>query len=370
MPRDTLGRATRRVFAVLAFLDEDFPPVATEPEEGGPLPPERQRQFMVRRLVAVGVGVLIVILIVLGIRGCLNARKERAFENYVSDLNTLASGSDQLSQSFFQRLEDPKNLTVLQFETEVKADRGTAEGLVQQAEALDPPDELNGAQERIELAFELRRDGLAAIADSIGAALGEEERTEALDTIALQMQDFLAGDVLYRGAKAEIDQVLAEEEIDDKAPESQFLPGAPDDAAEWLDPTTVSEDLAQITGVAAATAGVHGLGLLDTTVGGVPLSTSAPTTVSGGELEVSVQNQGDSEESEIPVQVSVTGGDEPIDTEEVISSIAPGATRTVTIPLEPAPATGTPVTIEVFVEPVLGEQVADNNEATYEVTFE
>jgi hypothetical protein len=42
----------------------------------------------------------------------------------------------------------------------------------------------------------------------------------------------------------------------------------------------------------------------------------------------------------------------------------------VTVPLDPAPSKGDEVTIEVFVEPVLGEQVADNNEATYEVTFE
>ena len=66
---------------------------------------------MVRRAVGVGVIVLLLILIVLGIRGCLNARKERSFENYARDLNAIAAQSKQLSDDFFARLSDPGNLT-------------------------------------------------------------------------------------------------------------------------------------------------------------------------------------------------------------------------------------------------------------------
>ena len=51
-----------------------------------------------------------------------------------------------------------------------------------------------------------------------------------------------------------------------------------------------------------------------------------------------------------------------------ISSIAPGETQTVTIPLTPAP-TGQ-VTLDVEVEAVPGEQVTDNNKASYTVTFQ
>ena len=60
-----------------------------------------------RRVIALGVGVLILILLLLGVRGCLNARKERGFENYVSDLDGIVDQSNQLSQEFFGRLEDP-----------------------------------------------------------------------------------------------------------------------------------------------------------------------------------------------------------------------------------------------------------------------
>jgi CARDB len=355
----------------LAFLDEDdpFSPVGTEPDDLRPGPPNRQRQYLVRRLAAVAVGILILILLVLGIRGCLNARKERAFENYVRDLGVLTADSQQLSQGFFGRLEDPGNLTELNFEAEVKADRGAAEGLLTRARGLDAPGELSAAQADLVLAFELRRDGLAAISEEVGTALGDEGREEAIAAIAEDMQFFVAGDVLYRRAEAQINQVLAEEGIDGTAPESEFLPGI-----DWLDDTTIAESLNQISGE-EVTGGVHGLGLLAVVAqpGAVELSEGTPAAVSGEgtpELEVQVQNQGDSEETEIPVTVEVAGGEETIEAEGTIDRIAPQETTTVTIPLEPEPPQGEQVSVDVSVTPVPGEEVADNNEATYEVTFE
>ncbi len=360
----------------MAFLDEDdsFPPVATEPEEPPRLPPERQRIFMLRRLAAVGVGILILILLVLGVRGCLNARKERAFENYARDLSTLTQQSQQTSDTFFGRFNDPKNLSELQFETEIRADRSAAEGLVSRAESLDPPGELDGAQEDVVAAFELRRDGLAAIADSVGPALGEEGRTEALASITDHMGDFLASDVLYRRARDQINLVLREEGIGEDVPESDFFPREPDGSpeVEWLDEIAVSEKLSGITGTEGQVTGLHGLGISAVLIGDTALTADTTNTVTLNgtpEVEVQVDNQGDSEESDIPVQVSLTG-DETLEAEETLSKIGPGETQSVTVPLDPAPSKGSSGTLEVFVEPVLGEQVADNNEWTAEVSFE
>jgi hypothetical protein len=359
----------------LAFEDDSFPPVATEPDQPSRMPPDRQRVFMLRRLGAVAVGILILILLVLGVRGCLNARKERAFENYVSDLTTLSDQSNQLSDGFFARFDDPKNLTELQFETEIRADRTTAEGLLSRAESLDPPGELNGAQEQIELAFELRRDALGSIADNVGAAFGNEDPLGALAEITDHMSDFLASDVLYRRAREDIDVVLSEEGIEEQVPESDFFPRESDGAPtlEWLDEATISEKLAGVTGTEAAGSGVHGLGITSVLVNGVDVSPDTDNTVSSkgsSEVEVAVTNQGDTEESDVTVEVTASGDGEPIDTEETIPKIAPAESRTVSVPLDPAPPTGTPVTIDVFVPLVLGEQVSDDNEFSYDVTFE
>jgi subtilase family serine protease len=63
--------------------------------------------------------------------------------------------------------------------------------------------------------------------------------------------------------------------------------------------------------------------------------------------------------------VTVNGGST---VEGSISSIEAGETETVTIPLTPAPSGQ--VTLEVDVQPVPGEQVADNNRASYTVNLQ
>lgn len=360
----------------MAFLDEEdsLPPVATDPDDHSRMPPERQRVFMVRRLGAVAVGILILILLVLGVRGCLNARKERAFENYARDLTTVVQEEQQISEDFFGRFSDPGNLEELEFETAIRADRGHAEQLVSRVEGLDPPGELDGAQSDVEAAFQLRADGLAAVADSIGAALGDEDPGQARNQIARHMEDFLASDVLYRDGRDEINEVLADEGIDEKVPRSEFFPrtdGEPD--VEWLDPLTITESLAGITGESEQSdGGLHGLGVSAVLIGDTALAVGSTNTVAGGasEVEVQIDNQGDSNESDIPVQVSISGAEESIEGEATLERIAAGETQSVTVELDPAPSKGTSGTIEVFVEPVAEEQVVDNNEFTAEVSFE
>jgi CARDB len=355
----------------LAFLDEEE---ALAPGGGGQPPFRRggdhQRQIMLRRAVGVGVFVVILILIVLGVRGCLNARKERGFENYVSDLNAIAAQSKQLSTDFFNRLNDPGNLSPLSFEAEVKADRGTAESLASRVDSLSTPDELKGAQNELSLAFQLRRDALTGIADNISTALGKQGRVGAVNAIASYMQYFLASDVLYKRAQAQIDSVLQDQGINEKAPDSTFL----SDPQRWLDPLQVSSALALVSGGKQATSGTHGLALYQTTVkpGDVSLDPNSPATISGGgpfEVDVQVQNQGDSEETDVGVSFQLTGGTQTISGDATIPRIAAGGIQTASIPIQPDPDTGQQLTLEVTVQPVPGEQIADNNRSTYQVTF-
>lgn len=322
---------------------------------------------MLRRLMAVGVGVLIVILVVLGVRGCLDARKERAFENYVADLSALTSESNSVSERFFGRLEDPGRLSPLEFETEVKADRSSAEGLLDRSMSLDGPDELDDAEELVTLTFQLRRDALAVISDQIATAFAREGSKEATKAIAAQMRTLLASDVLYGRAQTLIDEALRKQEIAANAPASQFLPDSPN----WLDADVVGDALAQVSGAETAAPGVHGLGLIQTVIlpTGVVLEEGVPAVAAadGAELEIQVQNQGESEETDVVVGYDIEGSG---GGEETVNRIAPQETATVNVPVQPAPGSGEAATITVRVEPVPGEKVEDNNEATYEVTFE
>ena len=86
-------------------------------------------------------------------------------------------------------------------------------------EGLDSPDDLKRRQEELVQAFELRRDGLAGIAEDIPTALGDESRIEAIDPIAQNMRLFLASDVLFNRARDQIIVTLADEQIKSRDPE-------------------------------------------------------------------------------------------------------------------------------------------------------
>ena len=88
---------------------------------------------MRRRLFALVIGAVVLVLLLFAIRGCLDARKERSFENYLRDLEALVSSSNQLSAEFFARLEDPGETTEQEFTAQLGSSRGTGEDLLQRA---------------------------------------------------------------------------------------------------------------------------------------------------------------------------------------------------------------------------------------------
>lgn len=331
-----------------------------------PRRPERQ-QILIRRGLALGAGLLVLILIVLGVRGCLDARKHRALSDYARNVSQIVEETQQTSKSFFGKLSDPGGLSVTEFVGQVEGDRSAMDNYVSRIDGLDTPGDMGSAQSALKLVYELRGAAMAEIADKMSTALGDAGSKQATEAIAKQMQVLLASDVLYREvAKPEIDGVLADNGIEgDDVPKSEFLP----EETKWLDESAVSAALGSVSGsTAGATPGVHGLGLISTGINGTELSAEGATAVAAEEtpeVEVEVQNQGESTENGITVSVTVNGGS-PVQGE--ISSIEAGASETVTIPLTPAPKGE--VTLEVEAEPVAGEQVTENNEATYTVSFE
>jgi hypothetical protein len=357
----------------LAFLEEED----LAPPSGGSQPPsrrgpDRQRQILVRRAIGIGVIVVVLILIILGIKGCLDARKTRGFENYVSDLRAITAQTDQLSGDFFGKLSDPGNASPLEFEAEIATDRGTMQNLSGRVDALDTPGELSDAQNELKLSYDLRAQALTGISNEVSTALGNPgpERTKAITQITDYMQYFLASDVLYKQAQDQIDAELTDQGIDEKAPASVFMT----DPSRWLDPLQVASALSVVS-TKNASAGSHGVAIVQTSVkpGNTILSTDTPTTIPGGngapEVDVEVSNQGSATEKGVGVSYSLTGGPQTIEGTTTISTIAPGGIQTAALPIHPVPDKGVELTLEVTVLPVAGETITTNNRATYQLTF-
>jgi hypothetical protein len=335
-------------------------------------PPATRQQARVRQVAFLLGAIVLLILIVIAFKGCLGARKDRAFENYVSDLRSITNDTEPLSSGFFDLLGGNKSDQAAQdigLQNQVNGDAGAAQGLLDRARNLDAPDELGAAQQQIVLSYELRHDALVGIAsqlDDTGGSNGDK----AAEAIYKQMKVLSASDILFARANDQIEQGLADQGVTvaDGVPESQFLPDKPN----YLIPDELNAALGSANvGGSVSDASckddgqTHGLGLVSTTLmpSGTALVDGGTVTAPSGDdsLQVTVQNQGEADESNISVKVSgdVSGSD-------TISSLAAGEQGTVDIPLKGASGTAQ---IDVDVATVPCEQVADNNKASYTVTF-
>lgn len=329
---------------------------------------------MARRTVA-AVGALIVfILLVLLVRGCLDARKEQSMEDYANNSAELLRASKLEGDQLFEVLQGPGGTDeAVNIRNALNGYRVEAANLVDRARDLDVPDEVSDAQRYLVDVLELRRDGLALVSDAVRVALGDEDRREGAQRITQGMQIFLASDTLERVRfQRELDEALEAEELTQpRLPEDGFVPDV-----EWLDQTFVADQVNGLRSGAGgdepATPGLHGNGLAAVSLGGTTLTPGGSASVQlTGDLafEIQVQNQGENTETDVNVVVTIGEGGDAIELAEPIDTIAVGEIQTVTIPLSEEPPTGQNVPITVEVEPVPGEEMTDNNIQEFTVIF-
>jgi hypothetical protein len=356
----------------LAFLDEeqdDDLVVADEPERprrrvGGPQ--RRRQQYLVRRLIGVGVGVAFLILIVIGIRGCLDARSDRALRNYTSSVATIMQQSEQSGKDFFDLLNSPSATGPIDVRNQIFAQRDAATTLLDRADHLSTPGQMHDAQSAVVQSLTLRENALNAIASNVTQAAARTQTTDAITSISNAMGSLYASDILWTQlGSPEITKVLRDANVEAQTlPPGKFMPA---NATDFLNQATLVTKLNAITGQTATTGGTHGLQLDSTTIGDTQLSPDSTTTVPSDaqEIDIGVTNSGDSDETGITVTVTLGG----TSLNGTLQSLSAGAAGTVKIPLTSKPTPGADTTVQVVVAPVPSEQVTTNNTATYTVVF-
>ena len=188
---------------------------------------------MVRRALALGAGLIVLILIVLGVKGCLDARAHRALSDYARNVSQILQETEQTSKQFFGRLENPGTLSVSEFNNQVSAWSTTIDNDAARINALDTPGDMGSAQKALELVYELRSSAMDKIAKKMSTALGEAGAAKAQSVITRQMQTLFSSDTLYEQvARPEINGVLAANGVDGSdVPKSTFVP----DGIKWLE---------------------------------------------------------------------------------------------------------------------------------------
>jgi hypothetical protein len=349
-------------------------PSPRRPERAAGALPLDQHTLMVRRRIAAGVGVVLLIIIILVINGCLKGQKTDALKSYNHEVSLLAQEFDEhVSRPLFSALTGAGGKSALNVEVQVDQLRVQAQDLATRVKNLSAPGGLADAQRDLLLAFDLRTEAVKKLAELTPTALGGQGK-QAITQIAGDMEIFLASDVLYSQRVAPlIQQELKEGGVEGltTAP-SRSLPNIG-----WLEPTTAES---RITGKAAdvgketeaATSGTHGSSLTGVSVGANTLA-SEPTLnhVSGGSnptFTVNVENGGESSETNVKVNVTVTAGGKQFKASHAIEKIEPEKTVSVDIPVNGVPL-GEAAKVETEVEKVPGETNTENNKGTFLAVF-
>jgi hypothetical protein len=358
---------------LLSFLDEPDEPARSRRRP--PRGPSTDRQtLMLRRTIALVGGVIVLILFVLLVRGCLNARKENAIKDYSTDSAELLRESKEDGDQLFNLLEGKGGTDqATAIINQLNGYRTSSSNRVDRAEALDVPGDLSGAQEELLEVLELRRDGFADITDALQVALGDQDRRQGSDDVAKQMQVFLASDIVdTQRFRPKLFAVLRDQSLSaPDLPKKGFVPDI-----QWLQPDFVADQVNALRtgtgGGGAAAPGLHGNGIAGVSLGGTALAPGGSASVQlTGDLsfQIQVQNQGENTETDVVVRVTVGDGGDADTQEETIPTIAAGELKTVTIPISKQPPTGQNVPIKVEVKPVPGEQKTDNNTQESSVIF-
>ncbi len=372
----------------MSFFD-DGEETASRPQARAPRQPRRpeprraqhggdphgldQHTLMVRRRVAAGVGVVLLIVIVLVINGFLKGQQKQSLETYNHDVSRIAQESEQqVSKPFFSELLDANSKSALDVENQLDQLHIQAQSQAAAAKGLSVPGSMSGAQRDLLLALDFRAEGVAKVASLVRTALGGKAK-QASTQIAGEMEVFLASDVIYSQRAAPlIQQTLAGNGIQGQSTAaSRFLPNLG-----WLEPTTV---YARLTGQPEGTAqsggiapGTHGSALLGASVGANALQPE-PTLnhISGGgspTITAIVENAGSNPETDVKVNVTITAGGKQYKASHTIDSAQPGSKTNAEIAVSGVP-TEVASKIEVDVEPVPGETNTENNKASFIAIF-
>lgn len=371
----------------MSFFDDDDPPTQARP---GPRPRARPRQpagahsvapptpeARRNRLIALGAGGLVfLVLFALLISSCRNSAKERALKEYNREVTVLAQKSRDNSQQLFDALNSRGGDT----ETAVSQIRLEAEDTANRAEGLDTPGDMKPAQRSLLMVLNFRASAIGKIAEQIRPAQGNSaSAAEAVQKIAGQMRVFLASDVLYSQRVAPlIDEAFKKNGIGtgQTIVSSQFLP-----SDGWLNTRQVADRINPnaLSGSRGGTIapGTHGHGLIGTKIAGQTLQpkTTGQTnriTVAAGvkpTVDVTIQNQGENDESDVVVTVKVTQQGKVTTLRKTIPLSKKGEESVASVAFKDEPGKGA-AEIDVSIGKVGGEQKTENNKATYSVLFQ
>jgi hypothetical protein len=338
---------------------------------GSRRPPGDQQAIQVRRAVALGALLIVVLLIALGIHSCDVSSTNSALQNYTTQVSSLNARSTQTGARLFtdlSRAGAAGSPTAVQ--NQINEELHNAQSQLSEAHNMSVPDQVRTGNQKFVLALQMRADGIANIANNIQPALGTSATGDDVNRIAAQTARFYASDVLYKqyAAPAIAGAVNAAGVRFSPLNAGQFVPNV-----QWLLPSYIASHL-HGGGTSSSTTrpapGVHGHKLNSVSVGGTTLTPGGTATVPASPaptFTLNFTNTGTDPETNIVCRVTVSGTS--VAGQAIVPHDTPGGTSTCDVKLSTTPPTGSQ-TVVAQIERVPGEKSVTRNSQTFTITFQ
>lgn len=348
----------------------------SRPPRGGSRRPPDEQAIRVRRGVATGALLIILILVILGVHSCQVSQANSALRDYSDNVASVMRSSINGGQQFFSVLaQSGGSSNAPSLQTQLNESRLTAEHQLSRAQSFGVPGQVKSAQQEVLLALQMRQDGIANVGQDIQPALQASTSAGAVNSIAAEMARFYASDVVYKDyALPQIVSALHSAGIavggstGEPLETGQFLP-----SLQWLSPTFVGSQLhVTVKGsTASCTSGsLHGHSLNSVSVDGTTLQPGSTNTVPASPppaFMFSITNGGTSNESNVTLKATLSGSS--ISGQTVLPQTTAGQTTTGQVTLNASPPPGN-YTLTAQVAPVPCEKNTSNNTLTFPVTVQ
>ena len=358
------------------FEEPDTRETEERPRRRGSRPPVRPPTGLTPLLRLIGLisfAILIVLLLVVWVNGCREDQRKDAYRDYVQQVREYATQSQRLGRRF-NNLLTTRGTQEADVERELAGLATQHDQIANNARELEPPGRLRDQHAHMLDTFDLRTNGLRGMTEAFRSTAGSRNASVAGAQLALQMQRFVASDVIWEDlfkepTRAELDNL---DITGVNVPSSVFLRNA--DIATTASMRSVWQ---RIHG--AATGGTNctprGTGIVSTKV--LPnqeLSTEETNTIQLSTdltFAVTVQNSGCAQEVGIKVRLTIQQSPRPITAQRTIDLLDQGDEATVEFDQLQSrlPQLDQRTSLTVEVEPVPDESNTDNNEESYPVQF-
>jgi hypothetical protein len=327
------------------------------------------------RLILLLAGIIIVVVIIVVVATSAMGGDEAAdYETYMTQVADILEQSDAMGAELSELLTNPGDTTRAEIQTRLDQYLATSERLALEAKALQAPKAFvdQNIHQFFVMVMAFRHTGLTDLKPSLMTALEVQDTEVSSEQISRALYYLTNSDFLYREVFIpRATDLLKEKEIAGvTVPETEFLPD-PDIASKSRVQAIL--DTLKSTGNLQA---VHGVAVVKV------VAMPDEKEIKGGDtynlqssdelaFQVTVENQGNMAEKNVPVVVSLLSPDstEPQEVTVEIPELKPKEDLTVTVEGLNPTAYGEKALLSVEVGPVKDEKYKDNNRIEAEVIF-